>query len=65
MSAQTRENAEQTQKHLQTAEKYLQSAEQSAAGTGDPALQQTVKRLKTETATTHQEITRKLGKEQG
>lgn len=65
MSAETRENVETTKKHLQTAEKYLEAAEQSAGGSGDKNLQQTVKRLKTETATTHQEITRKLGKETG
>ena len=55
-----RDSATETQKHLQTAEKHLQAAEQHASGTGDATLQKTVKRLKEETATTHQEITRKL-----
>lgn len=60
-----REAAEQTKKNLQTAEKHLQDAEQWAANTGDATLHKTVKRLKEETATTHQEITKKMGSEGG
>lgn len=60
-----REAADGTRHNLQTAEKWLQAAEQAASGTGDATLQKTVKRLREETATTHQEITKKMGSEGG
>lgn len=65
MSAETRESAEKTKTNLQVAEKHLKLAEQHAGGTGDSSLQQTVKKLREGTEQTHQEITRKLGKETG
>jgi hypothetical protein len=60
-----RESAIETNQHLQHAEHHLQQAEKSASGTGDATLQKTVKRLKEETATTHTEIERKMGSQQG
>jgi F0F1-type ATP synthase membrane subunit b/b' len=65
MSAATREASQQTQKHLQNAEKHLQSAEQSSQQSGDPSLQQTVKRLREDTTKTHTEIGRKLDNKTG
>jgi hypothetical protein len=65
MGESTRKAAEETQKHLQNAEKHLQAAEQTAGGSGDKNLQQTVKTLKETTQKTHEELGRKLDHRSG